>query len=126
MSFFSVNKTQLKDDPPPMDDGNVAQFPMDRDTEPTRPHRRDLVPVMNNIELRNFLLANADIFRAVASLPDRRIEESVWNEVSCAREIFVELWQFQPEGRKRVMDMVENMIKMYSAIAPEPPEGAPV
>lgn len=90
-----------------MRDDNVTPL---RDQEPTRPMR--FAPPPQQFPPGNY---------------GPRLPKGVSLEMVIAREIFAELLSVEPEARKRIVDQVDHLLKMYGAEG-EPPivEGAPV
>lgn len=93
-------------------DDNVTPL---RDTEPTRPHRFQHNPQPTPQQ------------QFPSGTYGPRLPKAVSLELVIAREIFTELLSVEPEARKRIVDQVDHLLKMYGTEGEMPTvEGAPV
>lgn len=104
------------------EDDNVAHFPaLDRDAQPTMPHRPD----------PNYMGPFGDHPMPPRREPQPPVEhvdllpKSIRHEITVATEMFAELHPLSCDARKRIMDMLQSKLDLYED-KPEHPEGSPV
>jgi hypothetical protein len=105
------------------EDDNVAHFPaLERDAQPTRPHRPD----------PNYMGPFGD-HPMPPPVPKKRkslLPDDVENELIISQEMIEVLYPLDQQARDRIMKMITDTLALYPKAKPEPkpehPEGAPV